>query len=252
MFGRKGEWRERKLVLTRVGSGAGAIVMALLLVYGLWQAVPDRRAVRAVGRGRESLKHGDYALAEQSYNTALSLVPNSAVARLGLACAFYHSGRRSAATIELTKALEAGAFAERLGDCGHGLVLGDVFFAAKLGLSDAFAVPKVAGARRFERALLEEPTQTTAEEPDRMLLGACLALRAGFAGAAWDYAGNALETDAVDDSGRARFLDCFGPREQRRVGCAGAPSVRRCVMTPAAREAYFRDVRLVDASSWGD
>jgi hypothetical protein len=82
-----------------------------------------------------------------------------------------------------------------------------------------------------------------------MLLGACLAQRAGLAGAAWDYAGNALETDAVDNSDRARFFSCFGPRERRRAGCAGAPSLRSCVLTPAARGAYFRDFRLVDVAS---
>jgi hypothetical protein len=249
MIGRRDGWRARKLLLTRVVSGAGALVMALLLFYGLWQAVPDRQAVLALRRGEEALKRSNYALAEKSYNTVLSLVPNSTVARLGLACAFYHSGERSAATIELTKALKAGAFAERLGRCGHGLDLSDVFFVAKLGLSDAFAVPRVAGARRFESALMEEPTRTTEEEPDRMLIGACLAQRAGLAGAAWNYAGNALETDAVDDSDRARFFSCFGPRERRRAGCAGAPSLRSCVLTPAARSAYFRDVRLVDLAS---
>jgi tetratricopeptide (TPR) repeat protein len=249
MTGRREEWRARKLALTRVVSGTGAIVMALLLVYGLWQAIPERRAVLALRRGEEALKRSDYAQAEKSYNAVLSLVPNSTVARLGLACAFYHSGQRSAATIELTKALKAGAFAERLGRCGHGLDLSDVFFVAKLGLSDAFAVPRIAGARRFERALMEEPTRTTEEEPDRMLLGACLAQRAGFAGAAWDYAGNALATDAVDDSDRARFLSCFGARERHRAGCARSPSVRSCVLTPAARSAYFRDVRLVDLAS---
>ncbi len=149
MIGRRQGWRARKRAMTRVVSGAGAIVMALLLVYGLWQAIPDRKAVLALRRGEEALKRSNYAQAEKSYNTVLSLVPNSTVARLGLACVFYHSGERSAATIELTKALKAGAFAERLGRCGHGLELSDVFFVAKLGLSDAFAVPRVADAMRF-------------------------------------------------------------------------------------------------------
>jgi hypothetical protein len=223
--------------------------MTLLLFYGLWQAIPDQRAALVLKRGTDSLKRADYVQAEKSYKVVLSRVPNSTVARLGLACAFYHSGQRSAATIELTKALEAGAFAERLGSCGHGLDLSDVFFVAKLGLSDAFAVPRVTGARRFERALMEEPTRTTEEEPDRMLLGACLAQRAGLAGAAWNYAGNALETDMVDNADRARFFSCFGPRERRRAGCAGSPSLRSCVLTPAARSAYFRDVRLVGLAS---
>jgi len=249
MIGQRERWRARKLAMTRVISGAGAIVMALLLVYGLWQAIPDREAVLALRHGEEALKRSNYARAEKSYNAVLSLVPNSTVARLGLACAFYRSGERSAATIELTKALKAGAFAERLGRCGHGLDLSDVFFVAKLGLSDAFAVPRVAGAQRFEDALMEEPTRTTDEEPDRMLLGACLAQRAGLAGAAWDYAGNALETDAVDNSDRARFFSCFGSRERHLAGCARAPSLRSCVLTPAARSAYFRDVHLVDLAS---
>jgi hypothetical protein len=249
MIGRREEWRARKLVMTRLISGVGAFMMALLLICGLWQGVPDRKAVFALRRGEEALKRSNYAQAEQSYNAVLSLVPNSTVARLGLACAFYRSGERSAATIELTEALEVGAFAERLGACGHGLQLSEAFFVAKLGLSDAFAVPRVAGARRFEAALTAEPTGTTEEEPDRMLLGACLAQRAGLAGAAWDYAGNALETGAVDDSDRARFFACFGPRERRRAGCSEAPSLRACVLTPAARSAYFRDVRLVYLAS---
>jgi hypothetical protein len=249
MIGRREEWRARKLFMTRVIAGAGASVMALLLVYGLWQGIPDKKAVFALRRGEEALKRSDYALAEKSYDTVLSLVPNSTVARLGLACAFLRSGQRSAATIELTKALAVGAFAERLGRCGHGLQLSDVFFVAKLGLSDAFAVPRVAGAERFEAALMAEPAGTTEEEPDRMLLGACLARRAGLAGAAWNYAGNALETGAVDDSDRARFLSCFGPRERHRAGCSETPSLRNCVLTPAARSAYLRDVRLIDLAS---
>ncbi len=249
MIGGREEWRGRKLFITRFVSGAGASVMALLLVYGLWQGIPDRKAVVALRSGEEALKQSDYSQAEKRYDTVLSLVPNSTVARLGLACVFYRSGERSAATIELTKALEAGAFAERLGDCGHGLQLSDVFFVAKLGLSDAFAVPRVADAGRFETALMEEPTGTTEEEPDRMLLGACLARRADLSGAAWDYAGNALETGAVDDSDRVRFFSCFGPGERRRAGCAEAPSLRSCVLTAAARSAYFRDVGLVDLAS---
>ena len=226
------------------------MVMMLLLAYGISHAVPGKRAVLAMGHGGEALERGEYALAERSYNAALRLVPRSAGARLGLACAFYLTGRRSAAAIELTKALEAGAFAERLGNCGHGLDLRDAFFVAKLGLSDAFAVPKVRGARRFERALTAEPARTTAEEPGRMLLGACLAQRAGLAGAAWDYGGNALERHGLSDSDRVRFLACFGPAARRRAGCATVPSIRRCLMTPAARAAYFRDVHLVDAPTW--
>jgi hypothetical protein len=249
MIGSREEWRARKLVMTRVISGAGAFVIALLLLYGLWQAIPNRKAVLALNRGEEELKRSKYVQAEKSYNTVLSIVPNSTVAHLGLACALYHSGERSAATIELTQALKAGAFAESLGSCGHGLDFNHVFFVAKLGLSDAFAVPRVADARRFESALMEEPTRTTEEEPDRMLLGACLAQRAGLLGAAWDYAGNALETGAVDDSDRAIFFSCFGPWERRRTGCAGAPSLRSCVLTATARSAYFRDVRLVDIAS---
>jgi hypothetical protein len=247
MAGRRGEWWERRRALGRICSGVGATVMALLLVYGLLQAVPSREAVRALAHGRESLRHGDYASAERDFNTVLSLVPNSAEARQGLACAFYLTGVRSAAALELTKGLEAGVFAELLGRCGHGLRLDDVFFAAKLGLSEVFAVPRIAGARRFEDALLEEPTGTAVEEPDRLLLGACLAQRAGLAGAAWDYAGSALETGAIDGPDRARFFTCFGPWEQRRAGCARLPSIRACVMTPTARRTYFRDIHLVDA-----
>lgn len=223
--------------------------MALLFIYGVWHAVPNRRAVRLLEQGGNSLRRGEYGAARNNYNAVLRLVPNSAVARQGLACAFYLSGMRSTAALELTKGLEAGVFAERLGHCGHGLNLEDVFFAAKLGVSDAFAAPKVAGARRFEEALMEEPSGAKAEEPDRMLLGACLAERARLAGLAWDYAGNALDTNEVDDADRARFLACFGPPQQRRAGCALNPGVRACVLTPIARRAYFRDSRLANAPS---
>jgi len=223
--------------------------MVLLLVYGLGQSFPDKRAVLDLRQGRAALGDGNYVLARKSYNTVLTLVPNSAVARQGLACAFYLEGMRSAAALELTKGLEVGVFAERLGDCSHGLNLDDVFFAAKLGLSDAFAAPKVAAARRFEEVLLEEPTGTTGEEPGRMLLGACLAHRAGLLGATWYYAGNALETGAIDASDRARFFACVGPQERRRSGCAPRQTIRACVMTPAAHAAYFRDSRLTSASS---
>jgi hypothetical protein len=222
--------------------------MALLLAYGIWQAVPDERAVDALRDGRDALSHQNYSRAMRSYSIALSLVPNSAVARQGLACASYYLGMRSAATMELTKGLEAGVFAERLGHCGHGLNLDDVFFTAKLGLSDAFAVPRVAGAEGFEEALREEPKGTTAEEPGRMLLGACLAHRAGFAGAAWDYAANALQADAIAAADRASFFACLGsPRA--RGGCL---TVRNCLMTPAARKAYFAASRLVNDPSRGD
>jgi hypothetical protein len=244
MSGRR-EWRERKETLTRVSSTAGGIAMALLLVYGLWQAVPDRRAVTMLERARKSLERGDYAKAEESFRKVSSIVPNSAAARQGSACALYLTGKRSAATLALTEGLEVGVFAERLGNCGHGLDLGEVFFAAKVGLSDAFAVPRVAGAKMFEEALLDEPPGQTDEEPGRMLLGACLAQRAGFAGAAWAYAGSALETGAIDAADRAQFLACFGPREQRRAGCADNPNIEACVMTPIARRAYFRDHHLV-------
>lgn len=249
MSDRRNEWQERKQSLTRIVSAAGAIAMTLLLGYGIWHAVPDKGAVMTLERARASLSRGDYAAAEESFSAATRLIPNSALARQGSACVLYLTGRRSAATLALTEGLEVGVFAESMGRCSPGLKLDDVFFAAKLGLSDAFAVPRVPGARSFEEALLSEPAATTVEEPGRMLIGACLAQRAGFAGAAWAYAGNALETDAIDDSARAQFLACFGPREQRRAGCAGHPSVRACVMTPAARRAYFRDNALVHGPS---
>jgi tetratricopeptide (TPR) repeat protein len=224
--------------------------MMLLLIYGLWQAVPDRRAVDALAQGKRSLKRGEYQATVRDLNAVLELVPNSAEARQGLACAYYLTGKRSVAILELTKGLEAGVFAERLGSCGHGLRLDDVFFAAKLGLSDAFAVPRVAGAQEFEEELTDEPSGTTLEEPGRMLLGACLALREHLLGAAWEYAGSALETGNVDRGDRATFFACLDPAARRRAGCARRPSIGTCVMTSAARRAYFNNIRLVDAAFW--
>jgi hypothetical protein len=250
MTRRRREWGEIWRALTRGASIMATIVMTMLLAYGISHAVPSKQAVLAMGRAGKALERGEYVLAEQSYDAALRLAPRSAGARIGLACAFYLTGRRSAAAIELTKALEAGAFAERLGNCGHGLDLGNVFFVAKLGLSDAFAAPRVRGAGRFERILTAEPTQTTAEEPGRMLLGACLAQRGGLAGAAWDYGANALQRHGLSESDRARFSACFGPAARRRASCAAGRNILKCLMTPAARAAYFRDVRLVDAPTW--
>jgi hypothetical protein len=241
----------RKRTLARFCSGAGAVVLALLLMYGLWQALPNKRAVLTLAHAREWLMHGQYALAERDFNTVLSLVPDSAEARQGLACAYYLTGMRSTAAMELTKGLEAGVFAEQLGLCGHSLRLGNVFFAAKLGLAEAFAVPRAAGASKFEDMLVAEPSGTATTEPDRMLIGACLAQRAGLAGVAWEYAGSALETGAINGYDRSVFLACFGPRDQRHVGCAQRPSIEACVMTPAARTAYFNDVHLVDTYERG-
>lgn len=224
--------------------------MLLLLAFGICQAIPNERAANALARGEKSLRRGDYKAAVRSFNSVLKLVPKSAEARQGLACSYYLTGRRSVALMELTKGLEAGVFAERLGRCGHGLHLGDAFFVAKLGLSDAFAVPRVVGGREFEEGLTEEPSRTSDEEPGRMLLGACLALRAHLLGAAWEFAGSALATDTLDSEARARFFTCFGPRLRHRAGCARQPSIGACVMTPAARRAYFEDIRLVDAPFW--
>ncbi|HEY6731745.1 MAG TPA: hypothetical protein VI039_12075 [Solirubrobacterales bacterium] len=224
--------------------------MLLFFAYGLWHAVPDERAAAALARGEKALRRGEYGATVRDLNRVLKMVPNSAEARQGLACAYYLTGNRSVAVMELTKGLEVGVFAEQLGRCGHGLRLDDVFFAAKVGLSEAFAVPRVAGAEEFEAELISQPTGTTPEEPGRMLLGACLALRAHLLGAAWEYAGSALETDALNADDRARFFACFDHKMQRRAGCATRPSIEKCVMTDAARRAYFENIRLVDAPFW--
>jgi hypothetical protein len=239
-------WRGRWRTITRVGSYAGAIAMVALLIYGLGHSVPDRRAVRALQQGKESLADGHYVSATVHYDAALRMVPDSALARLGLACAFYLRGMRATAALELTKGLEAGAFAERLGHCSHGLDLDHFFFTAKLGLSDAFAAPKVAGAWSFEQALLSEPSGTTGDKPRRLLVGACLAMRAGIPGIAWLYASDAVEAGALDSSDRSSFFACFDQKAREQAGCGPHPSIRACVMTTAADLAYLQASRLAN------
>jgi hypothetical protein len=248
--GYRREWRRRWRDLTRIGSIVGGILMALLLIFGILHSIPSRSAVDSLSNGREYLRRGDYEAAERNFNAVLRQVPESAVARLGLACAYYLTGDRSVAALELTHGLDAGVFAEQPGSCGHGLRLEDAFLVAKLGLSDAFAVPRVAGASRFEATLTSEPSSTNSNEPARLLIGACLATRAGLLGTAWEYAGSALENAAFGPADRVAFLSCFDRREQQRVGCASRPSIGKCVMTASAKRAYFDDIRLVDAPIW--
>ncbi len=239
-------WRSRQLILLCTSVGGG--VIAVLYIYGLWHSIPDRRAAEEIVRGKESLGDGHYGRAIESYDAVLEAVPDSALARIGLTCAFYLKGMRSTAALELTKGLQVGVFAGRLGNCSHGLDLDDVFLVAKLGASDAFAVPRARGGGRFEEALLSEPADDTGDdEPERFLLAACLAERAGLLGAAWNYAADALETRDIDAPERASFFSCLDPRIRRRPGCSGPTSIRACVMTPAAARSYFRASRLANA-----
>lgn len=215
--------------------------MAILFAYALWQAVPDREAVALEKQGAEALKEANYGDAENDFAAVLRREPASTDARLGLACSFYLTGKRSAATLELTLGLEAGLVPGHIGQCGHGLYFDEVFLAAKLGLNESFAVPRVKEAGQLEKALNGEPTGTSPEEPRRMLTGSCLAFRAGLDGAAWFYAASAVETHNVEREDERQFFSCLGAQLPGRLHCARQPSLRSCVLTGRARAAYLRD-----------
>jgi hypothetical protein len=232
---------DRVRALPRPLSIGLGVVMAILFAYALWQAVPDREAVALEQRGAEALVTANYGEAENDFVAVLRREPASTDARLGLACSYYLTGKRSAATLELTLGLKAGLVPGHIGQCGHGLHFDEVFLAAKLGLNESFAVPRVKEAGQFEEALDGEPVGTSTEEPQRMLTGSCLAFRAGLDGAAWIYAASAVETHRVEKDDERQFFSCLGTQLLERLHCARRPSLRWCVLTDRARAAYLRD-----------
>lgn len=214
--------------------------MALLFIFALWSAIPDRKAVALEKSATEALQAGEYHRAEVDFARVLGLNPKSTHARLGLACAYFLTGHRSRVMLELTMAFEIG-LPPGPWECGHRVDLSHSFFSAKLGLYDAFAVPRVEGAGRYERMLTDQPTVTSADDSQRLLMGACLAFRSHLDGAGWYYAANAAERTPIDGTLEDLFFGCAGRAVLRHLRCHAGLRLHECVLTDRVRAAYLRD-----------
>ena len=218
----------------------------ILLLDGLLAAVPSRDAVASLDRGRADLNRSRYQLAERDFADALSLEPLSLYARVGLACAFLHEGHGSRALLELTLALERGLFPPGLGGCGGGLGLDGRYFAAKYGATGAFMAPHPPKSRAIESQLLQLPLESEDDEARRMLLGSCLAFRAGLDGAGWYYAANGAEL-GVPAAEVELLPSCLGDRLLAHLGCAAGAERERpdgllnCILNGRAGFAYQRE-----------
>jgi hypothetical protein len=215
--------------------------MALLFLYALLAAVPEEAAVTSEQAGERLLRAGHYEQAAPVFARVLREAPSSLDARAGLACAYLLSGHGARATLELTMGLERGMSPGHLGDCaGHSNLDGE-FLVAKLGLTQAFAVPRIAGARSMEAQLTAEPSLSSADDSRRLLIGACLAYRAGFAGAGWYYAANAVDRGGVRRAEAAMFLDCAHGRILAASGCRSSKALSACLGSETLRATYLAD-----------
>jgi hypothetical protein len=221
--------------------------MLLLFAYGLWNAIPNRATVELENEGVRAFKAGEYRTAERTFVAVLQREPRSVHARFGLACAFFLTDQRSRAALELTMALEIGLPLDLIGDCGHHLSLDRRFLTAKVGLTDAFAAPRVTGAQRYEQMLTSEPSLSAGDEADRLLIGSCLSFRAKLDGAGWYYAANAAERSELGERSERLFLDCVGADALRRLDCDSGPALD-CVLSDRIRQAYLVDRAHLRAS----
>jgi hypothetical protein len=215
-------------------------LMLVLFGYGLWEAVPDRAAVRLEKEGAQALREADYNSATTDLAAVLRREPRSMQARFGLACVYYLTGHRSRATLELTLAMRDGLPLGVLNDCGHNLRFDRIFLTAKLGISEAFAVPLVHGGHRYEAMLTSEPELTNDDEAARLLVGSCLSFRAASDGAGWYYAANAFDLVPIGGGPERLFLNCLGTATVRRLHCAGKAPVR-CLLSSRTRQSYLED-----------
>src|ERR1035441_1178079 len=227
-------WRRR-------ASLCGGALMSMIVFGAVHAAVPNRQAVALERGGIEALESSDYVTAEYYVVVVLPREPAATDPRWGLACAFALTGYYSRTALELTKGLENGLVPGFIAGCPHGLVLERLFLVAKLGLAVAFAVPRVAGAGAYERLLTSEPSDGTRDESLRLLIGSCLAYRAGLDGAGWYFAASAVDTQPIGASLAQMFLTCVGPAVLRHLGCAQHPSFAGCVINDRTRAAYLAD-----------
>jgi len=215
--------------------------MVILLGLGIRGAIPDRTAVRLERQGLRALKAGDYPIATRRLAAVLDAEPKSAHAYFALACISFLTGHRSRAAMELTDALENGLPLGPIGDCGSGLRLDRRFFAAKLGLTTAFAVPRgVPDGDAYERMLSAEPPGTDGDDVNRFLTGSCLAFRSGLEGLGWFYAASAEEIATVGPRAERRFLECLDARTLARLRCSARPGIS-CLLSDRIRRSYVEE-----------
>jgi hypothetical protein len=213
--------------------------MALLFLYSLAAMVPNRTAVRLFNAGRAALLAGHYATAERDFAGTLRRESRSTHARLGLACAFFLTGHRSRALLELTMAVQHGLNIARVGECGHGFDFDRSVFTAKFGLTNSFAVPRTSPS--YQRELTSLPNDTPTDDARRLLLGSCLAFRARLDGAGWYYAANAHDLGRIIPSSERDFFACLGSTTRTRLGCQLHPRLGDCIFTVLRRDAFLRD-----------
>lgn len=223
-------WRSRVYV------GAG-VVIAVLFVYALVSSIPNRTAVRLEGRGKTYLLAGRYVPAEHDFAGVLRHEPLSTDARFGLACAFFLTGHRGRALLELNLALKNGLVLDRAGSCGHRLVFSLGLFVAKFGLTDSFVAPK--GAPGYQHQLESVPADNRTDTAHRLLMGACLAFRARLDGVGWYYAANAHDQGQITDASVRDFFRCLGSKTLARLGCRR--SLNSCVFNGRNLAAYLKD-----------
>ena len=209
----------------------------MLFVYALISMVPNRVAVRFEKQGKTALLAGRYRVAERDFNAVLSREPRSTDAHFGLACAYFLTGLRGVAVLELDLALARGLVLSRSGSCGHELVFSKGLFAAKFGLTDSFVAPR--GALAYQRQLESIPADTATDTADRLLVGACLAFRARLDDVGWYYAANAHDQGRITNAARGAFFACLDPATRSRLHCRS--SLTACVFTDSNRAAYLND-----------
>lgn len=227
-------WRRRTSLC------AGAVV-AVLLVDGLAVNVPNRRAVELEHRAVTAMRASHYGAAEQYFAGVLRREPRSTFSRLGLACVFYLTGHRSRALLELTMGLNRGLVPGHIAGCGRSILFDRLFIVAKLRLTDSFAVPRLDGESGYERWLTSLPSSTSSDAAHRLLIGSCLAFRAGLAAAGWYYAANANSTASVSPTMEREFFTCIGPSTATRLGCPQPPHLDNCVFDRQVHNAYLDD-----------
>ncbi len=227
-------WRRRTSLC------AGAVV-AVLLVDGLAVNVPNRRAVELEHQAVAVMRASHYGAAEQYFAGVLRREPLSASSRLGLACVFYLTGHRSRALLELTMGLNHGLVPGHISGCGRGVLFDRLFIVAKLRLTYSFAVPRLDSESGYARWLTSLPSSSSSDAAHRLLIGSCLAFRAGLAAAGWYYAANANSTASVSPTMEDEFFACIGPTTATRLGCPQRPRLDDCVFDKQTYDAYLDD-----------
>lgn len=227
-------WRPRLQIL-RAAAVSACIASALPAL------VPDRKTVSLQRDAMAALHRGAYATADHRFNEVLAREPRAMHARVGLACSFAAQGHRARAVLEVNLALRDGLVLASQSDCPRVRGLSTWLVAAKLSLTDSFAVPRDPSRTKLTAELLTIPRHDPSDRAYRLLIGACLAFRAGMTGLGWYYAANAHDTGDIDRKTIGVLRLCLGARTLTRLGCSRASDLLMCVLDDRQRAAYLRD-----------